>query len=160
MEKDLKDIVDEWVARISERKKEIGGLSLCPFSMKALVENKVFWTALEQDPEIYIENYLSKLSDFEVAIFFDTKKELTDNDLIEIITRLNKKREDLIFMKSHPDKPGYVQGISTGNRVYPAILVQPKYKLLMARRLLKKTKYYDFWDEEYKNEIWGYGNEL
>jgi hypothetical protein len=160
LEKDIKDVVYEWVNKLSKRRKEIGGLSLCPFSMKAMVENKVFWYDMEGDSEVYIESCLSKLFDFEVAIFFDTKKELTDEDLSRIITNLNKKREDLIFLKSHPDKPGYIQGISTGNEIYPAILVQPKYKLLMARRLLKKTKYYDFWDEEYKNEIWGYGNEL
>lgn len=160
MEKDIKDVVYEWVNKLSKRRKEIDGLSLCPFSMKALVEKKVFWYDMEGDPEVYIESCLSKLFDFEVAIFFDTKKELTDENLSEIITNLNKKRTDLIFLKSHPDNAGHIQGIFTGNGFYPAILAQQKDKLLLARSALKKTNYYDFWDDEYLKEIWGYGNEL
>jgi len=160
LEKDIKDVVYEWVDRISERKKEIDGLSLCPFSKRALIEKKVFWSELDDDPEIYIENCLDKLFDFEVAIFFDTKKELTDEHLSTIVNNLNKKRTDLIFLKSHPDNPGYIQGIFTGNGVYPAILAQKKDKLELARDALKKTKYYDFWDKDYLQEILGYGKKL
>ena len=160
MEKDLKDVINEWVKKISKKRKEIGSLSLCPFAMKAMIEKKVLWFELENDPEIYIESCLDKLLDFEVAIFFDTKKQLSDEDLSKIITNLNKKRTELIFLKSHPDNPGHIQGISTGNGFYPAILAQQKDKLLLARAALKKTKYYDFWDDDYLQEILGYGKEV
>jgi hypothetical protein len=47
----------------------------------------------------------------------------------------------------------------TGNGEYPVILVQPKNKLLEARSSLEKTNYYSYWSEEYKKEIWSYGDE-
>ena len=146
-----------WVKRLSERKDELGGLSVCPFAKKALEDKKLFWSTIAYECEQYILRYTESTSDFELIIFYNLIGNLTDEDLLKLISKLQSKRNDLIFLKDHPDNPGFINGISTSNGKYPVILVQPRKSLEEAREKLKKTKYYDYWSEEYKNEILGYG---
>ena len=153
MEKDLID----WVNRISERKDELGGFSVCPFAKKALQEKKIFWSYIAMECEAYILRYIETAPEFEVIVFYNLKKNLTDDDLKSIITKLQSKRDDMIFLKDHPDNPGFINGISTSNGEYPTILVQPRAKLEEAREKLLKSNYYDYWSEDYKKEIFNYG---
>lgn len=155
MEKSLID----WVHRISEKRDELGGFSVCPFAKKAFEDKKVFLSYMSNNPEDEILKYIDSTPEFELIAFFNIGKTLLDDDLLKIISSLQNKRPDLIFLKDHPDNPGFINGVETGNKEYPAILVQPRDKLEEAREKLKKTKYYDVWDEEYKQEIWSYGYE-
>jgi hypothetical protein len=155
----LEKVLIEWIQRISQVKDELGGFSVCPFAKKAMEDKKVFWGYIEHEPEAYILRYLESTPEFEVVAFFNLSKNLTDENLIDIIKQLQFKRPDMVFLKDHPDKPGFINGVNTGNQVYPTILVQPRGKLIEAREKLKRTKYYDYWSEEYKNEIWSYGDE-
>ena len=153
MEKDLID----WIQRISERKDELGGFNICPFAKKALDDKKVFWSYIGQECEAYILRYIEATPDFEVIVFYNLKKNLKDDDLKSIIAELQSKRNDMIFLKDHPDNPGNINGVNTSNNEYPTILVQPRVKLEQARDKLMKTNYYDYWSEEYKKEILNYG---
>ena len=153
MEKDLID----WIQRISERKDELGGFNICPFAKKALDDKKVFWSYIGQECEAYILRYIEATPDFEVIVFYNLKKNLKDDDLKSIIAELQSKRNDMIFLKDHPDNPGNINGVNTSNNEYPTILVQPRVKLEEARDKLMKTNYYDYWSEEYKKEILNYG---
>ena len=154
MEKDLIN----WIQRISERKDELGGFNVCPYAKKALEDKKVFWSYIGQECEAYILRYIEMTPDFEVIVFYNLKKNLTDENLKDIISKLQSKRNDMIFLKDHPDSPGFIQGLNTGNGEYPIILAQPTDKLLSAREKLNKAGYYEYWDEKYKEEIWGYGH--
>ena len=149
----------DWIQRISKPMDELGGFSVCPFAKKALEEKKIFWSYIGYECEAYILRYIEVTPEFEVVAFFNLKGNLTDKDLLSIITKLQVKRPDMVFLKDHPDNPGFINGIETGNKLYPTILVQPRNKLIEAREKLKRTKYYDYWDEDYKKEIWSYGNE-
>ena len=153
MEKDLIN----WIQRISEKKDELGGFNICPFAKKALDDKKVFWSYIGQECEAYILRYIEATPDFEVIVFYNLKKNLKDDDLKSIIAGLQSKRNDMIFLKDHPDNPGNINGINTSNNEYPTILVQPRVKLEEARDKLMKTNYYDYWSEEYKKEILNYG---
>jgi hypothetical protein len=152
-----KDLIN-WIQRISEKKDELGGFSICPFAKRALEEKKVFWSYIGQECVAYILRYIESTTDFEVIIFYNLKKNLTDNDLKVIISKLQVKMPDLVFLKDHPDNPGFINGVNTSNNEYPTILVQPRNKLEEARNKLLKTKYYDYWSEEYKKEIFDYGS--
>ena len=147
----------KWVERISKAKSELGGFNICPFAKKALEEKKVFWSNIAYECESYILRYIESTSDFEIIVFYNLSKNLTDKDLLNLISKLQSKRPDLIFLKDHPNNPGFINGLNTGNGEYPLILVQPRNKLEEARNKLLKTKYYDYWSEEYKNEILNYG---
>jgi hypothetical protein len=162
MEKMLK----EWITRLSEKRDELGGFSICPFAKKAYEDKKIYFSYITSKCDIasngepYITEYLKSVpEDFEVVVFFNVENNLTDADLCDMISTLQKTRNDLIFLKDHPSTPGFINGVNTGNGNYPLILVQPRSKLLEFREKLKMTSYYDWWSEEYKQEIWGYGNE-
>lgn len=161
MEKDL----IEWVRRLSERRDELGGFSICPFAKKAMEDKKIFMEKVKFNPVPHIREYMEYLNGFgndsyEVAIFyFDDVKFVTNEDLLIIIKELQRTDKNRIYLKDHPDDPGYINGVITGNQKFPMILVQPAAKLKEAREKLKRTDYYDNWSDEYKHEIWSYGNE-
>ena len=154
-----KDIIG-WVKRISKKHDELGGFAICPFAKKALKEKKIFWSFIGYEPSAYISRYMEMMNeDYEVVLFYNLKKNLTDQDCIELINKLNNKFPNIVFLKDHPDNPGFINGINTSNGEYPVIIAQPKGKLKDARLALEKTKYYDVWSDEYKKEILSYGNE-
>ena len=160
MEENLK----KWAERVIQRRPELGGMSICPFAKKGLKENKIHFFKIYASipPQTWIMGFLTKLNeldDFDLAIFYDVEKVLTNDDLYRIIKDVQPCWPDIVLLKDHPDDPGFINGIYTGNGAYPIILAQPKSKLLESREILKKTKYYDYWSEEYKNEIWSYGSE-
>jgi hypothetical protein len=154
-----KDIT-RWVKTISKKRDELGGFAICPFARKALKEKKIFWSFIGYEPSAYISRYMEMMiEDYEVVLFYNLKKNLTDQDCIELINKLNKKFPNIVFLKDHPDNPGFINGINTSNGEYPVIIAQPKGKLQEARLALQKTKYYDSWSDDYKKEILSYGSE-
>ena len=156
MEKDI----TRWVKTISKKRDELGGFAICPFARKALKEKKIFWSFIGYEPSAYISRYMEMMiEDYEVVLFYNLKKNLTDQDCIELINKLNKKFPNIVFLKDHPDNPGFINGINTSNGEYPVIIAQPKGKLQEARLALQKTKYYDSWSDDYKKEILSYGSE-
>jgi hypothetical protein len=151
-----KSIID-WVKYLTKKRDELGGFSICPFAKKALDDNKIKWTYIAFEPIDYISRYIESLDEeYEVLLFINATKNLSDNDCIDIIKFLNDTFPDVVFLKDHPDTPGYINGVSTGNGEYPIILAQPRKALSDARNILTRTKYYDNWNEDYKKEIWSY----
>lgn len=152
--------VVEWIEYLSKKRSELNGWSICPFAKKALMDKKIFWTSIAYEPEEFISRYMESFTgEYEVIIFFNLSKNLTNEDCTSIVRSLNKTFKDTVFLKDHPTEPGYINDVSTGNGEYPIILAQPKSRLLDARGTLTKTNYYDSWSDEYKNEIWSYGDE-
>lgn len=156
MEKDLK----EWIDRISEKRPEIGGMAVCPFAKKYKKET-IPGAEIGYLPLGYIVEYMNKNGhrEHDITVFVNKIKNLSNEECIELVNKLNEKFPNYIFLKDHPEEPGFINGVNTSNQKYPIILAQPKKALNEAREVLKKTKYYDYWDEKYKNEIWKYGNE-
>jgi hypothetical protein len=156
MEEDLKS----WIHRISENRPELGGMAVCPFAKKYKTQY-VPGSEIGHLPYGYIVEYMNKNGhkEHEITVFINKLKNLSNEECIDLVNRLNEKFPNYIFLKDHPDDPGFINGINTGNQKYPIILAQPKSSLIEAREALKKTKYYDYWTEEYKNEIWKYGSE-
>jgi hypothetical protein len=154
-----KNIID-WVKRLSQKRDELGGFAICPFAKKALNDKKIYWSFIGYEPVAYISRYMEMMNeDYEVVIFFNLKKNLINEDCLGIISTLNKKFPNIVFLKDHPSEPGFINGVNTCNEEYPIILAQPKNKLQAARKILEKKKYYDYWSEEYKKEILSYGSE-
>ena len=155
----MEESLISWVKRVSEKRSELGGLSICPFAKKAMEDKKVFWSYISHEVISYISRYMETMNDkdYELVVFYNNNKNLSNEQCLHIIHTLNQKFPDLIFLKDHPDDPGYIKNIYTGNGESPVILAQPIVKLEEAREKLKKTKYYEYWSEEYKNEIFSYG---
>lgn len=155
----MEENLRKWIDKVIKKRPEIGGMAICPFAKKGVEEKKVYFYSMTGDPKDFILKCVDNVMHFELIAFYDETKTLTDDGLKCIIEDLQKIRHHMIFLKDHPDSPGYIKGLYTGNGEYPVILVQPRDKLESAREKLKKTNYYDFWSEEYKKEIWSYGSE-
>ena len=156
----MEKVLKEWIGRISENKDELGGFAVCPFAKK-YKSQYVPGAEIGYLPYGYICDYMDKNGhkEHEITVFVNKLKNLSNEECIDLVNNLNKKFPNFVFLKDHPDDPGFINGINTSNQKYPIILAQPKSSLNDAREALKKTKYYDYWSEEYKNEIWQYGSE-
>ena len=49
----------------------------------------------------------------------------------------------------------YINGIKTNNSKLNIILCQSKRKIAQMRKKLAKTEYYNYWNEDYLNEVLG-----
>ena len=137
-----------WLSHITKPRPELGNHSVCPFvkELPTVVTNKKL--AVDQ---------FNKLSD-EITIYCEEETTSTFEELNDICEILNKKYTTHIFLPDHPHRETYIQGIKTGNGHVPLILAQTKKELLSARERLSKTNYYSYWDKEYLQEIFNYGD--
>ena len=154
MEKVLSHFVKQWQEKVSKSRVELDGMPICPFAKSAKLDKNFFVDVIAIDIDSQIKEIVEK--DFELYILVDSIKILTDSCLKDIIDQYNGKFEKYLFLKDHPDKKGYICGMYTGNGEYPVILIQNRKSLKEARKALSNTKYYSYWDEDYKNEIWSY----
>jgi len=141
------EVIQNWLKRVQEPRKELNGKSICPFAkmpaivvVKQLTSETVIPTS--QSITIYIEDSVN--SSFE--------------DIDAVCRDLRSKHNDYIFLPDHPEKKNYINGIETGNGHLPLIIVQNSNELLSARRKLEKTDYYDKWDKNYLKDIKSYGD--
>ena len=63
------------------------------------------------------------------------------------------KSRDLWLFWDHPDQINKIGDIETNNKEYGVILIQPLKELNKYSDKLKKSNYYDYWDEDYYNAI-------
>jgi S-adenosylmethionine/arginine decarboxylase-like enzyme len=135
-------VVENWVARISEKNSSLGGHKICPFARmpRVITVEKLAmeeFTGLDDQITVYMENGI-RSSYEEIEELCRTLKELNPN---------------FVFLPDHPHKSNYISGQETGNGVFPCIIVQTKQELESARTSLSKTDYYTYWDKSYLNEI-------
>ena len=135
----------EWFKRIQVPHDEIGGFSICPYS-KSVRHLDLIETKLSDiiPPDVASVNKI---------LVYRVEDELTDAELDQWCTENSNK--ELIFLGDHKDRNTYINGVQTNNGHYNFILCQPVDELNDARRKLLKTKYYDYWDEDYMKEIFG-----
>jgi S-adenosylmethionine/arginine decarboxylase-like enzyme len=135
-------VVEKWVDRVSKKHSELGGHRLCPF---AKIPKIVSVEKLSVGEFVGITDQLT--------IYMENGIRSTYAELEEICKLLKSTNPDFVFLPDHPHKPNYINGVSTGNGVFPCIIVQTKQELTSARTALEKTDYYDYWDKEYLHEI-------
>lgn len=131
--------IKNWIQSLTQNHPEIGGFSLCPYAKEATVY-------LSSDEIIPVEG-------FDVCIF--VVGDISKEGLFLLCETLNKKYPEYIFLDDHKDDDTYINGLKTNNGKYNLILSQNKEKLLKAREMLHKTKYYSYWSEEFYKKIIG-----
>jgi hypothetical protein len=133
--------IEEWIGKISLLRPDIGGFAICPFAKQAkykIVESKV--------EELEVED------GYDVIIFV-VESHLT----LEIIQKwckiYNSRYSEWKFFEDCASYDTFIQGVRTNNGKYNLILAQPREKLRKYREILAKTNYYDYWNNEYLQEI-------
>jgi hypothetical protein len=133
--------IEEWIGKISLIRPDIGGFAICPFAKQA--KYKIVETKIE---ELEIED------GYDVIIFV-VESHLT----LEIIQKWCKIYNDRYcewkFFEDCASYDTFIQGIQTNNGKYNLVLAQPREKLRKYREILVKTNYYDYWNNEYLQEI-------
>ena len=137
-----------WLEHITKPRTEIGNYSICPFAKElppVIVTDKLEQTQFEN------------LTD-EITIYCEAKISSTFDEIDELCKQLNKKYTTHIFLPDHPHRETFIKEVKTGNGYVPLIIAQTKKELLSARERLSKTEYYSYWDKEYLQEIFNYGD--
>ena len=141
----MKDISD-WIERISKVQKY--GHPICPYAKKAkylICENEdyksielkaCFWT-----------------TDYDILVCIPTDKYMSVERAKQIEWNCNRLAKDTITLLDHPKDPGYIDGVFTGNGKHIVFLIQPKKDILIARKHLRSTSYYNNWSDEYYKKI-------
>ena len=147
MDSTVYDSISRWLNHVKTPQDALKGHSICPFAsnIPLIVES--------------ISNIEEHISN-KLTIFVDTTKSTSFKDLKEICDSLNTAYTDLVFLPDHYTNITKINSIVTNNQDYPLIIMQSKKELQAARDKLSKTDYYSFWDEEYLEEILGYGKSL
>ena len=138
-------VVAEWLEKVKLARPKLDGKSICPFARM---------------PSVVVLDKISEdkvLPTTQITIYIEDSINSTFDELHLLCRKLARKHKHFIFLPDHPHRKNYVKGLETGNGHLPVIIVQTKKELRTARGLLEKTNYYDYWDEEYLEEIKSYG---
>jgi len=140
--------IEQWIQRLTTIQNS--GHPICPFAKKA---------------KYWIYPYEDRLSlqmragfydhRFDLFICLPTNQYISVEDAKYYEYNCNLHAKDTITLLDHPDDPGYIDGVCTGNSKYVIFLIQSKKGLLDARSLLRKSSYYDNWSIDYYEKIVG-----
>ena len=145
-------MIDDYIKYITLKREELGGHAICPFAKKFLDKTEIIEsTDLASDalkcleskerPMLWmIYGCPEKFNKDWLAAFCDKHKQ-------------KAKAKDLWLIWDHPDQINKIGEVETNNKEYGIILIQPLKELNNYSDKLKKSDYYDHWDEEYYNTI-------
>ena len=130
-----------WIQQLSVKRPELGNLSICPFAENSnfsIQEHKLH--GIVPDPK------------FEVIIYI-VDDNLEAQTLYDAVNDYNQNNPDYKFIADYGKTKTYIQGVETGNGKYNLIFVNKRKEIFDARKKLAKTNYYDYWEENYLEEV-------
>ncbi len=134
----------EWISKISQENPDIGGFAICPFAKHNTY--KIIKSSI---------NDIKPLNEEFGVVIFIVEDDLDLDFARKKIEELNETYLEYMFFDDFRDEPSYINGIKTNNGKYNLILYQNRQFLTKIRQKLAKTNYYDYWDDEYLQEILG-----
>ena len=90
--------------------------------------------------------------EFDVIIYV-VEDNINADFLYDAVDDYNRNYPNYKFIADHGKTKTYIQGIQTSNGKYNLVLCQLRKELTEARKKLAKTNYYDYWDENYLEEV-------
>lgn len=134
----------EWISKISQENPDIGGFAICPFAKHNTY--KIIKSSI---------NDIKPLNEEFGVVIFIVEDDLDLTFARKKIEELNETYLEYMFFDDFRDEPSYINSIKTNNGKYNLILYQNRDFLTKIRQKLAKTDYYDYWDDEYLQEILG-----
>ena len=130
-----------WIKQLSEIRPELGNFAVCPYASQAKF--------------IILDEELRKVRPrmgWEVVIY--AVEDDHDADfLYAMVDDYNRVYKKYKFIADHRKSKTFINGVQTNNGKYNLVLCQPRKELTEARKKLGKTNYYDYWDENYLQEV-------
>jgi len=146
--KTISEHIEEWIQRIT--KTQDNRHPICPYAKQAK-----YWIYPYED-RLSLELKASYFdNNFDIYICLPTNQFMSVEEAKYIEENCNRVAKDTITLLDHPNDPGYIDGVYTGNGKYVVFLIQQKKDLIKARQNLKSTSYYDTWTNEYYKKIVG-----
>ena len=130
-----------WIGQLSKIRPELGNFAICPYASKAnykIVEEKL--SQIVPNP------------DYDVIIYV-VEDNMSAQFLYDAVDDYNRNYSDYKFIADHGKTKTYIQGIQTSNGFFNLVLCQPRKELTEARKKLAKTNYYNYWDQNYLEEV-------
>ena len=134
--------INTWIDKITT---PVEGYKICPFASSA---RYVIEKGTKSDLYKAIQADISKLD----LVVFIYEEVITVQEAKELEEETNNISEHIVML-DHPQDPGFIGDLNTGNGRYVIYLIQNKNSLLAARKTLLKTSYYDNWSTEYYERV-------
>ena len=141
----IPDEIKEWAFWLSSGVLGEDKIPLCPWAKKSIIEGSVdFWE--DESPE----NLIPLPEEIKVRIVHMPNK--SPEDLIAVRNFCNTLDSEFIFLDSHPEDPDLIGGIKSVSAL-PLIIIQRRKELEEAREILKREKYYTYWDKKVLDDL-------
>lgn len=155
----LQKKLEKWINNLMIPQDNLGGLPICPFAKKGMVNDEVqiiefgykaIWEICQEGKPIikkWKNNENKKLLLFVIPLKFDySHLNVTAKILMNYFP-------DLAILVGHPEKPTIINGITTTFPYAGILFIQHKDYLGSATESLKKTNYYSFWTKQQLDDI-------
>ena len=141
----IPDEIKEWSFWLSSGVLGEDKIPLCPWAKKSIIEGSVdFWE------DEFPENLIPLPEEIKVRIVHMPNK--SPEDLIEVRNFCNTLDSEFIFLDSHPEDSDLIGGIKSVSTL-PLIIIQKRKELEEAREILKRGKYYTYWDKKVLDDL-------
>lgn len=141
----IPDEIKEWAFWLSSGVLGEDKIPLCPWAKKSILEGSVdFWEG--ESPE----NLIPLPEEIKVRIVHMPNK--SPEDLIVVRNFCNTLDSEFIFLDSHPEDSDLIGGIKSVS-ILPLIIIQRRKELEEAREILKRGKYYNYWDKKVLDDL-------
>jgi hypothetical protein len=141
----IPDEIKEWAFWLSSGVLGEDKIPLCPWAKKSIIEGSVdFWE--DESPE----NLIPLPEEIKVRIVHMPNK--SPEDLIVVRNFCNTLDSEFIFLDSHPEDSDLIGGIKSVS-ILPLIIIQRRKELEEAREILKRGKYYTYWDKKVLDDL-------
>ena len=104
---------------------------------------------------LILEKNLDKIvpiPNYDVVIYI-VEDHHDSNFLYNVVDNYNLQYLDYKFLSDAKNEDTFINGVQSNNGKYNLVLAQPRKDLLLARKKLAKTNYYDNYDENYLKEV-------
>lgn len=141
----IPDEIKEWAFWLSSGVLGEDKIPLCPWAKKSILEGSVdFWEG--ESPE----NLIPLPEEIKVRIVHMPNK--SPEDLVVVRNFCNTLDSEFIFLDSHPEDSDLIGGIKSVS-ILPLIIIQRRKELEEAREILKRGKYYNYWDKKVLDDL-------
>ena len=141
----IPDEIKEWAFWLSSGVLGEDKIPLCPWAKKSILEGSVdFWE--DESPE----NLIPLPEEIKVRIVHMPNK--SPEDLVVVRNFCNTLDSEFIFLDSHPEDSDLIGGIKSVS-ILPLIIIQRRKELEEAREILKRGKYYTYWDKKVLDDL-------
>ena len=135
--------VHEWIEQVSKKHKELGGFAICPYASGSD-------TLIKDIGLMILYPNLGMMSSFLLLKIFGNPAKVR-----KWVQLYNEEYPLYWFVEDLSCENTYINGVKTNNSKLNIILCQSKRKIAQMRKKLAKTDYYNYWSEDYLDEVLG-----